>query len=122
MAVVVRVAFTPEHHEFVEAEVVALEALHALQGSDVPCLLAHGHTCEGYAFVVTECVKASSSSWPALCNLVSEASRIHMKGQLQHECKPICCHIIVGSLHRGRKHARHTMPALLAALSDSHVS
>ena len=40
--VVVRMGFTPKQCRHVHTEARALRAMQALQGADVPCLLAHG--------------------------------------------------------------------------------
>ena len=58
--VVVRMGFTPKQHRHVNAEATALRAMHALHGADVPRLLAHGYTREGFAFVMTEYIDVSS--------------------------------------------------------------
>lgn len=58
--VVVRMGFTPKQRRHVNAEATALRALHALHGADVPRLLAHGYTREGFAYVVTEYIDVSS--------------------------------------------------------------
>lgn len=57
--VVVRMGFTPKQHGHVNTEASALKALHAVQGHDVPILLAHGCTREGFAYVVTEYIDVS---------------------------------------------------------------
>ncbi|KAK9837820.1 hypothetical protein WJX74_005778 [Apatococcus lobatus] len=55
--VVIRMAFVPEHHKSVIAEVSALATLHTLQGTHVPCLLDHGITSKGYAYIITEFIQ-----------------------------------------------------------------
>ena len=62
--VVVRMAFRRKHRVFVSSEVTALKALKDLQDSDVPRLLGHGYTHEGFAYVVTEYIEVGSLACP----------------------------------------------------------
>ena len=60
----VRMGFTPRQCRHVHTEARALGAMQALQGADVPRLLAHGYTREGFAYVVIEYINVSSGCLP----------------------------------------------------------
>ncbi|KAK9865901.1 hypothetical protein WJX84_004609 [Apatococcus fuscideae] len=92
--VVVRMGFTPRQCRHVNTEARALEALHALQGADVPRLLAHGYTREGFAYVITEYIDrrtwdGSSAADRSLGDqLRAGLTHIHQHGVIQNDVKP----------------------------------
>lgn len=76
---VVRMGFAPKQHRHVDAEATALRTLHALHGADVPRLLAHGYTREGFAYVITEYIDVSSvACLPGYFNLLTSSSCSHI--------------------------------------------
>ncbi|KAK9822969.1 hypothetical protein WJX74_010021 [Apatococcus lobatus] len=97
--VVLRLAFSPNMRPHVAAEVSALTALQSIQGSDVPQLLQHGVTTEGFAYVMTEYIEGhlwdpSSAADRALGEeLHAGLRRVHQLGVIQNDVK--CDNIIV---------------------------
>ena len=58
--VVVRLAFGPDQWPHVTDEVNALTALQDIQGANVPRLLQHSHTQEGFAYVMIKHMEVGS--------------------------------------------------------------
>ncbi|KAK9841467.1 hypothetical protein WJX74_006385 [Apatococcus lobatus] len=92
--VVVRMGFTPRQRRHVDTEARALRAMHALQGADVPRLLAHGRMREGFAYAVTEyidgrCWDGSSAADRSLGDqLRTGLTHIYQHGVIQNDVKP----------------------------------
>ena len=90
--VVVRLGVTPRQVRHVANEARALETLHSLQGSDVPRLLAHGYTTDGYAFVMTEYIEVSPAVATSVlsppCLRLTFLSGLLLSGQ--PEVQPVC--------------------------------
>ena len=77
--VVVQMGFTPRQRRQVVTEARALRAMHALQGADVPRLLVHGYTHEGFAYVVTNHIDVSSAAClPGASRLLTSSCCSHV--------------------------------------------
>ena len=101
------------------AEVSALTALQAIQGSDVPQLLQHGFTTEGFAYVLTEYIEVSSMACapgqPQMCTPCTLQISSQRKALLAVSCAFTLSRIFV-------VWATQAMPTFSAAAHDGALS